>query len=130
MSDKAWKRREREAAGFFGAQRQVLSGSSGRSDRGQSDSTHEYLYIETKLRQTHSARTLHDDAAKKARKEGKAPVLMLSDAGRPGFLVCVHTANLDALVAERLAHLVRTHAFPASEEVRDLIIKLRDGVEP
>ena len=45
-----WKRRERDAARLFGARRQVLSGSSGREDVTGSDTTHERLFIETKLR--------------------------------------------------------------------------------
>ena len=57
-----WKRRERDAAGLFGARRQVLSGSSGRSDATSSDSTHPRLYIETKLRAASSVRTLWEQA--------------------------------------------------------------------
>jgi len=41
-----WKRREREAARLFGAERQPLSGSGGRADRTRSDSTHDRLFIE------------------------------------------------------------------------------------
>jgi hypothetical protein len=54
----SWKRRERNAAGLFGAQRQSLSGSSGRADRTRSDSTHPSLFIETKFQAASTVRTL------------------------------------------------------------------------
>ena len=45
-----WKARERQAAALFGSKRQRCSGSSGREDCSRSDSTHDRLYIETKLK--------------------------------------------------------------------------------
>jgi hypothetical protein len=44
-----WKRREREAARLFGAERQPLSGSGGRADRTRSDSTHDRLFVECRI---------------------------------------------------------------------------------
>jgi hypothetical protein len=95
-----WKRRERDAAGLFGARRQVLSGSSGRSDATTSDSTHPRLYIETKLRAASSIRTLWEKTREAARRERKAPVLMLYAKGKPGALIVVHEDDLEAVAAE------------------------------
>jgi hypothetical protein len=97
-SRRTWQRRD--AADLFGALRQVLSGSSGRDDRSMSDTTHDRLFIEVKLRGRHTARTLFDTVKARARKERKLPVLALADKGRPGFLLCVHSDDLDDLVAE------------------------------
>jgi hypothetical protein len=73
-----WKKSEDRAASLFGARRQVGSGSAGRDDIDtRSDSTHPALYIETKLRRSHAARSLHDQTRALARLEGKTPVLAL-----------------------------------------------------
>ena len=59
-SRRTWQLAEGRAAAFFGVRRQVGSGSSGRDDLTASDSTHPVLFIESKLRDRHAARTLHD----------------------------------------------------------------------
>jgi hypothetical protein len=94
-----WKRRERQSAKLFGARRQPLSGSSGRDDRTRSDSTHDRLFIETKLRATCSVRTLFERTKVSARKEGKIPVLALASKGKRGCLFVVDSSDLPALVA-------------------------------
>jgi len=94
-----WKRRERQSAELFGARRQPLSGSSGRDGRTRSDSDHDRLYIETKLRASWGVRTLFDRTQRLARKEGKIPVLALASKGKPGCLFVVDSADLPALVA-------------------------------
>ena len=94
-----WKRRERSSAALFGARRQPLSGSSGRDDRSSSDSTHERLYIETKLRATWGVRTLFDRMKLLAQREKKIPVLALASKGRRGCLFVVASADLPALIA-------------------------------
>ena len=96
-----WKKRERDAAGVFGARRQVLSGSSGRAEETCSDSTLPRLYIETKLRTASSVRTLWEQARTAARRERKTPVLMLYAKGKPGALIVVHEDDLEAVAAER-----------------------------
>lgn len=93
-----WKRRERDAARLFGAERQPLSGSAGRADRSRSDSTHGRLFIETKLRASSSVRTLWDETRRRARLEGKVPVLVLYAKGKPGGLVVCHEFDLAALL--------------------------------
>ena len=95
----SWKRRERSSAALFGARRQPLSGSSGRDDRSCSDSTHERLYIETKLRATWGVRTLFDRMKLLAQREKKIPVLALASKGKRGCLFVVDSADLPALVA-------------------------------
>jgi hypothetical protein len=95
-----WKRRERDAARRFGAQRQVLSGSSGRGGTTRSDSTHDRLFIETKLRASSAVRTLWEKTRELARRERKLPVLVLYAKGKPGGLIVVHESDLSAVVAE------------------------------
>lgn len=99
-SSRTWKKAEARVAALIGARRQVLSGSSGRDDRSQSDSTHPRIFVEAKYRQRHTVRSLFDETRAKARKEGKMPVVALIDKGRPGCLVCVHSDDLAHLVAE------------------------------
>jgi hypothetical protein len=68
-----------------------------------SDSTHPRLFIESKLRERHTVRTLHDATKRLAAREGKVPVLTLFDKGRPGCLVVVHSDDLAAVLAEYAA---------------------------
>jgi hypothetical protein len=97
-----WKARERQAAAIFGARRNVLSGSSGRDDRDTSDSTHDRLHIEVKLRESHSIFGLWAFAIKSAKKNRpmKIPVIMLAEKNHVGFMVCVHDQNLEQLAEE------------------------------
>ena len=98
-----WKRRERDGAKLFGARRQVLSGSSGRAEATCSDSTHERLFVETKLRASSSVRSLWEKVRDLARRERKTPVLMLYSKHKPGALVVVHEDDLAAVAAELAA---------------------------
>ena len=104
-SRRTWQLAEGRAAALFGCRRQTNSGSSGRDDLTGSDSTHETLYIESKLRDRHTVRTLHDGTKKKATKERKTPVVVLFDKQRPGCLVVVHSDDLMTVVAEYAAAL-------------------------
>jgi hypothetical protein len=94
-----WKRRERQSAKLFGAKRQPLSGSGGRDDVTASDSNHDRLFIETKLRASWCVRTLFDRTKTLASKEKKTPVLALASKGRRGCLLVVDSADLPALLA-------------------------------
>lgn len=98
-----WKKRERNAAALFGARRQPGSGSGGRPDETRSDSRHPRLFLECKLRQKHTVVTLWDETKTLAAREGKTPVLMLSEKGRPGQWIVVHSGDLDTLIVETLA---------------------------
>ena len=95
MADKTWKARERQVAGYFNTNRTPLSGGSSRHTR--SDSLHNELFIECKLRAKHTAISLWDDTAKLAKEEGKTPVIALCEKNRPGFWVMVHSNDLNKL---------------------------------
>lgn len=92
---KTWKQAERRVAALFGALRQRLSGSSGRTDCSAADTTHPTLFIEVKYRESHAVRTLYEETVKKARKEHKTPLVCLVDKGKPGFLLCLHCDDLE-----------------------------------
>lgn len=99
MRRETWKRREREVARDFGAERNPLSGSN--SGHSESDSLHERLYIETKGRQKHAAVTLYDDTAVKAKREGKTPVVALWEPNRKKYLLLVDPDDLQSVAAEQ-----------------------------
>ncbi len=107
-----WKRRERNAARLFGAERQPGSGSGGRRDQTRSDSTHETLYIEAKLRASSAVRSLWEKTAAAAKLEGKTPLLMLYAKGKPGGLIVCHETHLASVAAE-----LRTAPGPPSEPI-------------
>lgn len=100
-----WKKRESQVASFFGARRNRLSGSSGRDDESASDSTHEKFFIETKLRVSHYARELWDSCKEKCKGKdaGKVPVVVLASKNKPGFMVCVHSSDLEHFAKEYLS---------------------------
>ena len=95
MPDKAWKKRERDVAGYFKGMRTPLSGGNGKVTR--ADVIHDSLFIECKLRAKHAVVSLWDDTAKLAKLEGKIPVIALCEKNRPGFWVMVHSSDLDVL---------------------------------
>jgi hypothetical protein len=99
-SRSAWQQRERNAAALFGSKRQPWSGSGGREDCTRSDSTHDRLFIETKLRASCATRSLFDATKALARAEGKTPVLALATKGKPGLLIVVASEDLPKLVRE------------------------------
>jgi hypothetical protein len=101
--DTAWKKRERKAAAAFGVKRTIGSGSLGREDRTCSDSTHDRLFIETKLRKVHTVVALWDKTAKLAKKEKKIPVVMLAQHNRPGLWVMCKLDDLPIVTAEYAA---------------------------
>jgi hypothetical protein len=92
MADKSWKAFERRVASFFGGKRCPVLG-----DDTNADVTHETLFIECKQRQKHSVVTLWDSVKKRAQKEGKTPVVCLSEKNRPGFWIVVHSDDLTEL---------------------------------
>jgi hypothetical protein len=98
-----WKARERQAAKLFGTTRQRCSGSSGIEGETRSDSRHPRLYIEHKLRESHSVVTLWDDTDVKAGKESKVPVVILAEKRRHGVWLLVHKADAEIVVTEWLA---------------------------
>lgn len=100
MANKTWKNKEREFAGKFGAKRNIGSGSMGREERSCSDSTHETLYIETKYRKQSAIRGLYEDTEKKAKKEGKVPLVGLYDHGKGEPLAVMKLKDLPTIAFE------------------------------
>ena len=99
MADKTWKARERKVASYFNTNRTPLSGGSSRHTR--SDSLHDKLFVECKLRKRHSVVSLLDETNEMAKQESKTPVIALCESGRPGFWVMVHSDDLEK-VAETI----------------------------
>jgi len=95
-----WKRLEREAARFFGAERVALSGSVNTQAATSSDSDSERVYVESKLRARWSIWSLFRDVEGKARREGKAPVLALREKGKGGWLIVCRPDDLATLASE------------------------------
>ena len=91
MADKPWKRMERQVASFFGGKRCPVLGTET-----SADVDHPTLYIECKKRKKHSVITLWDNTKRRAKAEGKdkTPVVCLSENGRPGFWIVVHSDDL------------------------------------
>ena len=102
MPDTSAKQRERDSAAFWGTRR-AANNSSGRPDFDGSDSTHERIHLETKLRKT-QLRSLWEAAKRKAMKfrTRKTPVLMVAQKNCPGFLVCIHSDDFAQAVCEWL----------------------------
>lgn len=102
---RTWQKSEGRIAAQFGAKRNVGSGSMGRKDKTSSDSTHDRLYIECKLAARFAVVTLWDDAAKKAKKEKKTPVVCQAVKNRPGFWVTCHIDDLLTVAEEHAKEL-------------------------
>lgn len=93
-----WKGRERQAARLFGTERNPGSGAM--RDGNRSDSEHERLFIETKLRAKHAAWTVYRKARGLA--GGKPVVVVLAEKGKPGLLIAVHSRDYERVVWEFL----------------------------
>lgn len=92
-SKSSWKHLERVVAEFFGTKRVPLSGSN--SGHGtNSDSLHDKLYIECKLRGKISLWSLFEDTEKKARQENKIPVVAIKQKGSRGYLLVMRPLDV------------------------------------
>jgi len=77
MTDRrTWQKREQKIAEDHGVKRNRYSGSA--SGLSTSDTTHPYLYIESKLRAEPPGWKLFQDTVKKAKKEHKIPVVIMA----------------------------------------------------
>ena len=115
--DKTWKKRERQVAGWFGAQRVPGSGCDAKYQRtSASDSTHGRLYVETKYRKKYGAVTLWDKTKALAECEGKTPVVAIAERGRPGFWLVIHCNDCEAVLWERLEILHGSGAVERAKE--------------
>ncbi len=97
-SRNTWKARERQIAKFFKTKRTPLSG--GNSGHTRSDTLHNRLFIEQKLRQKHAVISLWDKTKELAKKENKDPVVTLAEKGRPGFWIMVHASDFGTVARE------------------------------
>lgn len=95
-SKSAWKSFERIVAAYFGTRRVPLSGSN--SGHGtNSDSLHPRLYIECKVRGKIALWQLFMDTEKKAKVEGKVPVVAIKQKGEKGYLLVMRPEDLDKI---------------------------------
>lgn len=95
-SKTCWKSFERKVAGFFGTKRVPLSGSNSGHNT-NSDSMHDELYIECKVREKFAIWSLFDDTEKKAKNESKIPIVALKQKGEKGFLLVIRPENLEKI---------------------------------
>ena len=98
MADKTWKAVERRVAGFFGSTRNALSGGNSKMTR--SDSLHKKLFIECKHSKASTLWTLFKKTLPMAKNENKTPVICTHLKGAQGFLITVHSGDLDTLCEE------------------------------
>lgn len=95
-SKTCWKSFEREVAKFFGTRRVPLSGSN--SGHGtNSDSLHDKLYIECKVRGKISLWNLFVDTEKKAKVENKIPIVAIKQKGEKGYLIVMRPDDLQKI---------------------------------
>lgn len=94
-SRSTWKSRERQAARLFGSERTPLSGGNGKVTR--SDTLHDELFVEVKLRQHHAVYSLFREVEKLAAVESKTAVVVLAEKGKPGFLVVCRPESIHLL---------------------------------
>lgn len=93
-SKSAWKSFERIVANYFGTRRVPLSGSN--SGHGtNSDSLHPKLYIECKVRNKIALWQLFVDTEKKAKVEGKVPIVAVKQKGEKGYLLVMRPEDLE-----------------------------------
>lgn len=100
-SKECWKSFERTVATYFGTRRVPLSGSN--SGHGtNSDSLHPKLYIECKVRSKIALWQLFTDTEKKAKVEGKVPVVAIKQKGEKGYLLVMRPEDLEKINEIRL----------------------------
>ena len=104
MSDKTWKRFERNVSDYFNTYRNPLSSRFSRHDT-ESDTLHPHLYIEAKRDRKYFPRIIRDlidDVRKCAKKEKKTPVIALKMHDKRGFFLLIHSSDLTKVAAEHL----------------------------
>ena len=95
-SKTAWKGFERVVARFFGTERVPLSGSNSKHNT-NSDSLHDKLYIECKLRNKFSLWSLFKDTEDKAKVECKIPIVAIKQKGEKGFLLLIRPEDIEKI---------------------------------
>mgnify|MGYP000115861270 CR=1 FL=1 len=95
-SKSCWKSFEALVGKFFSTRRVPLSGSN--SGHGtNSDSLHDKLYIECKVRQKISLWQLFTDTEEKAKVEKKFPVVAIKQKGGKGYLLVLRPEDLQEI---------------------------------
>jgi hypothetical protein len=115
-SRSTWKQAESKAAKFLGSERTPLSGGNSKITR--SDSLHKDLFIEGKYRAKCATRTLFNATKKLAEQEQKVPILTLRAARQNGFLLVIHSDDLDAALI--LLRKARRESLDMEERVEAL----------
>lgn len=99
MNKSNWKGFERKVAKFFGTERTPLSG--GNSKHTRSDTLHDTLFVECKKRKSMSVVKLYDSVRRLAKKEGKYPVVAITETGRRGYLLVIAPEDLQLVANQR-----------------------------
>lgn len=114
MPDKAWKRAERRVAAFINTVRNALSGINSKVTA--SDSLHPELFVEVKYSKRNTVWSLFDKVRTKAQKESKLPVIALVRPYSPGFLVVIHTSDLDKVLGVIAKARIAEEEYAESED--------------
>lgn len=98
MGNTVWKQFERQMAQFWGGVRNPLSGSSSRHTGG--DLIHPTIYGEAKYMKVFPKkfRNTWEESQKNAKNEGKIAVLCLKEKNMKGFLVVMHSDDIERLL--------------------------------
>ncbi len=91
-----WKAAERRVSTFLGTTRTPLSGGNSKVTR--SDTFHPDLFVENKYRKSCAVRTLFDKTKKLGDQESKVSILTLQQANKSGFLIVIHSEDLDTVM--------------------------------
>ena len=89
-----WKQFERRVASFFGGKRVPLSGGNSGHTRADVMGV-EGPFVEVKLRAKSATWSLWENTRELAKEEGKMPVVVLGKKYSKGFLIVVHSDDLD-----------------------------------
>jgi len=91
-----WKNFERRLAKNFNTERTPLSGGNSKITR--SDSLDKELFIEAKQRKKLWVWSLWEETKEQAKAEHKIPVLGLHQTRKKGWLIVVHSDDLDSFI--------------------------------
>jgi len=93
--NKAWKEVERKVAKLFGTKRTPLSGRN--SSITGADIIHPYLFVEVKHHSQLAIWEWFSYVEKRAKKEGKLPLLVLKKKRKRGFLFVARPQDWDKI---------------------------------
>lgn len=93
-----WKAFERAVGRDFGTRRTPLSG--GNSGITRSDTMHDKIFFEAKLRQSFALHKLFVETEKLAKLEDKTPVVAIKEKGKNGYLLLLRPEDLQKVANE------------------------------